>query len=193
MAKSTAKSKAAAKVPAKVHRSDGEVIEHLNLIATQYLRGHTIRQIVDVVNKKSKRKTSIRTVHNDIKSLLAEWKESRTMEIDDAKRVELERINNIEQTAWAGWETSLKLKSTVKKKGSGANSAGAYTSEEETSKVEETPGNPAFLRIIMDCVNKRCEILGLNSPLKIDGEGFNGAITIIQLPDNGRIGTVAQK
>jgi len=169
------------------HRTEGEITQHLNLIAPLYLRGHSIRHIVDHVNKKSSRKTSLRTVHNDIKTLMAEWKEARLMEIDDAKRVELERINEVEKTAWGGWEKSLKLKTSVKKKGGGSNSAGAYTSEEESTKVEESAGNPAFLRIVMDCVNKRCEILGLNSPLKIEGTGDNGAITIIQLPDNGRM------
>lgn len=168
------------------HRTEGERQAHLNIIAEHYLRGYSMRQIVETINKKSKRKTSIRTVHNDIKSLLADWKEYRVEEIEDAKRIELERINGVEQTAWKGWEKSLKLKSTVTKKKSGSTVQGTFESDEDSTKVDESAGNPAFLKIVMDCINKRCEILGLNSPLKLEGTGANGAITVVQIPDNGR-------
>jgi hypothetical protein len=128
----------------------------------------------------------MRTVHKDIKALIEEWRETRALEIGQAKIAELERINEVERTAWDAWEKSILMKTTTEKNSGGSNQSGGYNNEEKTVRVEETAGNPAFLRIVMDCVDKRCEILGLNSPLKLEGTGENGAITIIQLPDNGR-------
>lgn len=165
----------------KVHRTPGELQQHLNIIAGLYLRGYSIRQIVDAVNEQSKRKTSIRTVHNDIKLLLAEYKEQRIDELADAQRVELAKINEVEKTAWNAWERSKQRETQTDKSVVGENSR----TESGTTK-EETPGDSRFLQIIMNCIDKRCKILGLDAPLTIQGTGTDGAITIVRLPDNGR-------
>lgn len=165
----------------KVHRTPGEIHEHLNIIAGLYLRGNSIRQIVDEINKRSKRKTSIRTVHNDIQTLLAEYKEQRIVELEDAQRVELARINEVEKTAWEAWERSKQRETQTDKSVIGEKSR----TESGTTK-EETPGDPRFLQIIMNCIDKRCKILGLDAPITIQGAGPDGAITIVRLPDNGR-------
>lgn len=165
----------------KLHRTPGEIQEHLNIISGLYLRGYSIRQMVDAVNGKSKRKTSIRTVHNDIQSLLTEYKEQRIVELEDAQRVELAKINEVEKTAWEAWETS-KLKESKTEKDIG----GEYARQETHITKEQTPGDPRFLQIIMNCVDKRCKILGLDAPITIQGTGADGAITIVRLPENNR-------
>jgi len=164
-----------------IHRTPGEIQEHLNIIAGLYLRGNSIRQIVDEINKKSKRKTSIRTVHNDIQTLLTEYKEQRIVELEDAQRVELARINEVEKTAWDAWERSKQRETQTDKSVTGEKSR----TESGTTK-EETPGDPRFLQIIMNCIDKRCKVLGLDAPITIQGTGADGAITIVRLPDNGR-------
>lgn len=165
----------------KFHRSSAEIQEHLNIIAGLYLRGHSIRQIVDAVNNQSERQTSIRTVHNDIQTLLAEYKEQRIVELEDAQRVELARINEVEKTAWDAWERSKQRETQTDKSVTGDKAR----TESGTTK-EETPGDPRFLQLIMTCIEKRCKILGLDAPITIQGTGTDGAITIVRLPDNGR-------
>lgn len=165
----------------KFHRSPAEIQEHLNIIAGLYLRGHSIRQIVDAVNNQSERQTSIRTVHNDIQTLLAEYKEQRIAELEDAQRVELAKINEVEKTAWEAWERSKQKEMQTDKSVTGEKSR----TESGTTK-EETPGDPRFLQIVMNCIDRRCKIMGMDAPITIQGTGVDGAITIVRLPDNGR-------
>lgn len=163
------------------HRTPGEIQEHLNIIARMYLRGNSIRQIVDFINAESKRKTSIRTVHNDIQTLLVEYKEQRIVELEDAQRVELAKLNEVEKTAWEAWERSKQKETQTDKSVTGEKAR----TESGTTK-EETPGDPRFLQLVMNCIDKRCKILGLDAPVTIQGTGADGAITIVRLPDNGR-------
>lgn len=45
---------------------------------------------------------------------------------------------------------------------------------ERLIKTEATSGNPAWLQGIQWCINKRCEIMGLNAPRRVEASGPGG-------------------
>src|SRR6516225_7808708 len=90
----------------------------------------------------------------DLKEIRRRWRESGLVDYNEMKSRELERIDVIEQHAWAAWERSCRDK------------------EEHTAEVTERgnrtkmrkngqAGDPRFLERIGWCVEQRCKIFGL--------------------------------
>lgn len=181
------------------HRTDGEREQHLNIISKYYLRGYTMRRLVEIINRESTRTTSLRTVFVDIKDLVAEWREARVNNVDELKQIEVQKINEIERAAWEGWETSLRLQKKATRVTREPNNKSGNPEVDELELAfdemklvrqevytsdDETAGNPAFLKIVLDCINRRCALFGLDAaPLQ---DKNPGQITIVHLPDNGR-------
>ena len=70
-------------------------LARLEIVATLYKRGYSIRKIQSEVMARLNLKTySVATVHSDIKSLLEEWRENRIEDMDAALQLELERIDD---------------------------------------------------------------------------------------------------
>ncbi|MDX9847456.1 MAG: hypothetical protein RBT74_10790 [Tenuifilaceae bacterium] len=149
-------------------RSKGERERDLNLIAELYTKGRSYREIAFEVNQRNGSSITYQTVSNEVKRLLAEWKETREDIIDHQKFIELEKIDRLERTYWDGYEKSCQpvKKSSTKKKGSvqGVNDI-------ETVGTEETRvGDPRFLDGVKWCIEQRCKIFGINAPQKFDVE-----------------------
>jgi len=100
----------------------------------------------------------------DLKEIRKRWIASSIRDFDEAKSIELAKIDLVEAEAWKGWESSTKSKTTVIKK---QGIAGRGEVDLTESKVEKQIGNPAFLTIVMSCIQKRCQIMGLDSELKM--------------------------
>jgi hypothetical protein len=111
------------------------------------------------------------TVSRALKQLQAEWLRSALIDINEAKARELAKIDALEVEYWAAWKRSqedaeseiTKMQGTPPKQGDN-NPAPAKL--ETQKKREGQSGNPAFLRGIEWCINKRCEIIGVNAPIK---------------------------
>lgn len=113
----------------------------------------------------------------DLKALKKEWLASSIRDFDKARDNELFKIDNLEREYWAAWEKSKTdySKKSIKAKGT----------KKELNQVEKTDtevimiGDKRFMDGIQWCINKRCEILGLDAPKKQElmGEG-GGALKI---------------
>ena len=80
-------------------------LARLEIVATLYKRGYSIRKIQSEVMKRLDLKTySIATCHSDIQSLLEEWRENRIEDMDAALQLELERIDDTVRELWEQWE-----------------------------------------------------------------------------------------
>jgi hypothetical protein len=90
----------------------------------------------------------------------------------------------LESTYWEAWERSKE--------------------NAETSVIRDTPqgrfheersvgqsGNPAFLEGVLKCVNKRCELLGLDAPKKIAPTDPTGEKEYVGLTDDERAARIA--
>gem|GEM_PF-322615 len=79
----------------------------LEVAATLYRRGYSIRKIrEEAMARLGLASYSLQTVHRDVRSLLAEWRESRLGDMDAAVQLELERIGEAVRECWGQWEAS---------------------------------------------------------------------------------------
>jgi len=156
-----------------------------------YLRGDLQADIA------AELKLSQSTVSNDLATLQNEWRQSSLIDINDRKAYELARVDDLEREYWSAWKRSQEDAEIriVVKKGVDVEKEGKTKSRitpiKDTKRTEGQSGNPAFLRGIEWCINKRCELLGLDAPKKIAPTNPAGdkpfeSPVLIYIPDNKR-------
>ena len=128
-------------------------------IADLYLRGWTQMDIAEELE------TSNATICRDLKTLHAAWLKSSLEDYDEAKGRELAKIDKLEFEYWLAWERSYQNKEVGTRK---TVSTGELERREAIKREERQFGDPRFLTGIQWCINKRCEVLGLDAPKKID-------------------------
>jgi len=144
-------------------------------VAAAYLRGDTQNTIAISLE------VDQATVSRDLTALRKAWMQSALVDINEAKARELAKVDNLELTYWAAWERSLENAEvqTVEKQGVIHDKDGKVVGSrvKQTDRQEGQSGNPAFLKGVEWCINKRCELLGLDAPKKQDittgGESLN--------------------
>jgi hypothetical protein len=155
-------------------------LARLEIVATLYKRGYSIRKIQSEVMKRLALKTySIATCHSDIQSLLEEWRENRIEDMDAALQLELERIDDTVRELWEQWEKSKTdyTKTARKQKGSpardnetGQTSIRTYQTERTETEVIRL-GDPSYISEIRMQLAERRKLLGLYAPEKKDIQG----------------------
>ena len=92
----------------------------------------------------------------DLKKLRELWLSQAMQNITEGKAKELAEIDHLEKVAWQAWTDSQgEHVITTDKSGEDGDSF--------TTRKEDLLGDAAFLRQIQWCINKRCEILGLDA------------------------------
>ena len=123
-----------------------------------YLQGKRqvqIAQIVGVVQS---------TVARDLKELQKRWKEKSIQLIDERKAEELAKVDQLERTYWEAWLRSCQYQemSTM------------LNDKLITVLVpleQATPmGDIKYLNGIQWCIDRRCKMLGVDAPQKVEGE-----------------------
>lgn len=154
------------------------------IVKDYYLKGYSFRKIADFVGQVvgNGYTLSFKTVATDVEAILQEWKERRIDDIHTLKIQEIEKINKLENTAWEAWEKSITNYEKTSKKHKDSMKNG--TSKELSKTDVITFGNPAYLQLINNCIERRCKILGVDAPEKKELTGKGGkdlvpAITFI--------------
>ncbi len=155
-------------------RTKGDKDRDYAFISDLYCKGYEFREIAKKLNTVNPYSLSHVQVFNDVKLIVARWREYAAQAIDVLKAEELSKINKLEKTYWEAWERSLKPRLTKSKEIDGTPRKNALPGEEQYTitkqkkyeREEESDGNPAYIAGIQWCVNKRCEILGLDAPKK---------------------------
>jgi len=130
-------------------------------IASLYLKGKPQHAIAEDVGVNQSQ------VSRDLKVLEGQWRASALLDINDVKMRELARINQLEVEYWDAWEESKQNYQQVTNKASGSRTRVKY--KEKTTKDMILFGDPRFLAGVQWCIQKRCEIFGLNAPQKFEG------------------------
>jgi hypothetical protein len=143
------------------------------VVGSLYLQGKYQDEIAKVVN------VDRGTVSRDLQAIQEEWLKSGLMDLNAAKARELARIDEVERNAWAGWEKSQKDAETMEVTGTAQGGRGKPDTVKKITKGQA--GDSRFLAIILNCVNKRSEILGLDAPRKLEHGGIDGGPIPIQL------------
>lgn len=144
-------------------------LSRLEIVAELYKRGNSVRKIqAEVMKRLGLGSYSTKTVHDDIQTLLKEWRENRLENIDYALQLELERIDETVKELWEQWEKSKSdyTKTSSKRKGAPADSSGALRTvqKEETETEVIRLGDTSFISEIRQQLMERRKLLGLYAP-----------------------------
>jgi len=125
-------------------------------IAVLYLRGRTQQEIADDPEVA----LNVGNVCRHLKAIREEWKSRASEEYGVRLNRELDKLDLVESTAWTEYERSRQ--DAVRK-----------VAEDNGGKVKKSIvtegqcGDPRYLGIVMDCVDKRLKILGAYAAVKI--------------------------
>jgi len=165
----------------------------LEIVAQLYKRGYSIRSIRAEVMKRLDLPTySTRTVHNDIGTLLDEWRDSRISDMNDALELELARIDDTVRELWEQWEKSKTdyTRTATTRKGAPANRRNSegdgqnerpiqtYAVENKQEQVVRL-GDPSYISEIRAQLAERRKLLGLYAPEKKDIQGSMSFATFL--------------
>lgn len=120
---------------------------------------------------------SVRLMRRDIKAIEEQWKQMASSEPDLWRGRELARLDEIEREAWLGFDRSqADAVSTRRKQASRSqpNLPGFSFDEDDTTR-KARDGSYQFLKIILECIKARREMLGLDAARKIAHGGDSTA------------------
>lgn len=104
-------------------------------------------------------------VEYTIRKIKDEWRRTRTDIYQSMVDQQLATLDAVQREAWVAWEKSRRDK-VVRKRRRGT------TGEDEVSLMETTreeqAGNPAYLKLISECVDKKLHIVGGYAPKQVD-------------------------
>lgn len=143
-----------------------ELMKRRQAIAERYLRGEYQTTIAADLGINQAQ------VSRDLKVMRDLWLASAIRDFDAAKAQELAKIDEVERAAWVAWNRSTQDKEVSIQETDGT--LDAQTKKPKMKKVslrkEGQAGAPAFLSVILTCIERRCAILGLDAPKRFQIE-----------------------
>ncbi len=134
-------------------RETTEIVKRRQLVAERYLKGEYQTTIAADLGIDQAQ------VSRDLKAMRELWLASTIRDFDAAKAQELAKIDEVEREYWLAWERSKQDKEVA------IQEAGADKKlKKATLRKEGQSGNAAFLAGVLSCIDKRCQILGLDAP-----------------------------
>lgn len=150
----------------------------LPIVAELYLKKYTMREIRKEVMRRLDLKTySLGTVHNDIKKLLTEWKDSRVKDMDLAIQEKLSMIDKNIKELYEQWEKSKTdyKKRSKKQRIFKGNNKDAKVSQMELGEQEMVAiGDVSIMAEIRKQFEMQCKLVGLFAPEKTEITGKDG-------------------
>ena len=163
---------------AKTKRSKIKREEDLRRISALYLQGKTQSEIADSLG------LSQPQISYDLKAIRKRWREDTTIDLDEHKNRELERIDILERTYWQAWERSLEDKEKSRTK---RTEVGTGSRKEASIEKEMRLGDPRYLSGIQWCITERCKLLGLYAAIKTQNEHTGRDGGPIQTEGTGKV------
>jgi hypothetical protein len=124
------------------------ILERRKNVAARYVRGATQWEIARAFEVDQK------TISNDLAAIRKEWLAGAVRDMDEIKARELAKIDACEAEAWKAWTKSQENAEILR-----ARMRGQESQTEKVSKGQA--GDPRFLDVVLKCVEKRCQILGV--------------------------------
>lgn len=163
------------------HRSREALLEdRMARVASYKVQGLSIRQTIvqltkdKCLNPDTQKPWSTRAIHDDVVKLTARWQASALRDISQAKADELAKLDELEREAWAAWKRGIGRKQSRTTK------TGGKEGDTVSVKTEVLNGDPRYLAVVDNCIARRCEILGLKAPTKVEASGPDGGpVTLI--------------
>lgn len=100
------------------------------------------------------------TISRDIATIERQWHRETMRNYDAYKAKQLRELEEVKHEAWTAWnESRSKFHKIVSKTNGGKR--GKSKPGEITTTVEERCGDPRFLSVVLDCIDKQSELAGL--------------------------------
>ncbi|HEY7157935.1 MAG TPA: hypothetical protein VH575_28515 [Gemmataceae bacterium] len=142
------------------------ILQRRRRVASMYLRGLSQWEIGRQLG------VSQQCIAKDVAALEKEWLAAAVVDLDAAKAKELARIDRLERVAWRAWQRSCQRKERASSRLEKKLNDDAQQGKTVTSKQTELrDGNPEYLKRVEWCINKRCELLKLNPPQRLEHGG----------------------
>lgn len=151
--------------------------QDLVLEAEMYLQGKTLLEIGQRVG------VSYVQVHKDLNEVRRRWRETSVRDFDAIRDEQLAKLDKLEATYWDGWARSIAVKkkeSSERRTGTGESGRPVEINKAQIVR-EERVGDPRFLDGVQRVIERRCKLMGLDAPEKIE---HTGTIYAIQLPED---------
>jgi hypothetical protein len=146
-------------------RSKQERLRDLEVISEWYLRGWNQMRITEELEKLRGYKISRSQVAHDIVKIQQQWMQNSIHNVHAAKMKECAKLDVLEREYWAAWEKSKGKRKVITQK------KVVDVVTETTLRVEDMAGNPSYLAGVLTCVERRCALLGLDKPIKVEHSG----------------------
>jgi hypothetical protein len=142
------------------------ILERRKRVAGMYLQGMSQWEIGRQLG------VTQQCIAKDVHALEKEWLAAAVVAIDAAKAKELARIDRLERVAWRAWRRSCQRKERATTRMERKLNEDTQKAKTVTSKATELrDGNPEYLKRVEWCINKRCELLKLNPPQRLEHGG----------------------
>jgi hypothetical protein len=141
-----------------------QVTDRRNKIAQYYFEGKKQFEMATLLS------VSEGQISQDLKHLRVVWQKRAFDSIDVKIAEELAKIDNLERELWEAWDKSRTDHTKTMNKAKGkANSVNPdYKEITETEVIKD--GEPRFLQGVERCIERRCKLLGLDAPSKIEAK-----------------------
>ena len=133
-----------------ISTNDIELAQRRAEVVKLYLEGHNQWDIAYKFNVNQS------TISRDIRHVMNELIKTATNNLDEIRQVELSRLNRVEVEMWAAWERSQRDAETETEE-----FGSAAPMPKVTRKRQGQVGDPRYMTIILQCIEKRCKLLGL--------------------------------
>lgn len=140
-------------------RKPAEVARDRRNISKLYLRGKVQHEIAKELG------ISQATVSRDLKVIQEDWVKESAQALDQRKAIELAKVDALELEYWEAWKRSQQ--DAVSEVSEMSTDSGGQKIKKQ-KKVDGQVGDPRYLAGVMQCIDRRCQILGIDAPKKID-------------------------
>lgn len=131
-------------------------MERVAKVGEYWIKGKSYRTIAELLG------ISPAQVGRDLSHARMLWQKSTMATLDALLSAELARIDQVEAEAWRGWARSQQtLKETTRERSitSAEDDEGGGITDKRSVKKKQHYGDAMFLKIALDCVEKRLKIL----------------------------------
>ncbi|GEM_PF-6520279 len=143
---------------AKQKRGEDEAGRQRVEIVRRYLQGETQEQIAESLG------LSQSQISLDLRVAKQQWRQQYARDVQEVIQEEIARIRLMESESWRGWNESQQVKESTTHR---TIVKGDFETEETTVTREKSCGNPAFLTVLLACIEKRCKLMGVSTHLRL--------------------------
>ncbi len=149
-------------------RSQAQKEADMELIARERTRGRSLLDIVSMIRADITRpyELSLSQVRADYLKVVAMWRENAQDYVQAGKARIVAELDAVIVEAWDSFEKS-KAERTLRRVKRKSGVTGDAGGTEQTVQTEVQNGDPRFLEVITNCVDKKAKVLGVIAPTKV--------------------------